>query len=77
MPTTVRFSGAGGDSITVEESPQQILEELRERHGNAVLLTLNGAHAGVYVNPDRIACWHPSSGSSEPHVVSRPFMGPI
>jgi hypothetical protein len=77
MATTVCFSGVGGDAITVEESPEQILDVLADRNGTAVLLTLNGAHDGVYINPERIACWYPSSGKGEPRVVARPFIGPI
>jgi hypothetical protein len=79
MPTTVCFSGVGGDAITVAESPEQILVVMEDRHSGttAVLLTLNGVHDGVYINPDRIACWYPSYGKREPQVVPRPFMGPI
>ena len=77
MPTTVCFSGVGGDEITVEESPEQILGVLEDRHGTAVLLTLNGVYDGVYINPDRIACWYPSYGKGEPQTVPRPFIGPI
>ena len=73
----VCFSGVGGDAITVAESPEQVLDLLRAPHGTAVLLTLNGVHDGVYINPDRIACWHVSSRDREPHMVPRPFMGPI
>jgi hypothetical protein len=76
MPTTVCFSGVGGDAITVEESPEQILDVLEDRHGTAVLLTRKGVHDGVYINPDRIACWYPSD-RYEPRVVPRPFVGPI
>ena len=76
MPTTVCFSGVGGDAITVEESPQQILDVLEDRDGTAVRLTRNGVHEGVYVNPDRIACWYPTE-KGEPLVVPRPFVGPI
>jgi hypothetical protein len=76
MPTTVCFSGVGGDAITVEESPEQILGVLEDRHGTAVLLTLNGVHDGVYINPERIACWYPSD-TGQPPIVPRPFMGPI
>jgi hypothetical protein len=76
MPTMVCFSGVGGDAITVEESPEQILDVLKDRHGTAVLLTLNGVHDGVYINAERIACWYPSR-NFEPHVVPRPFIGPI
>ena len=60
MPTMLCFSGVGGDAITVEESPEQILDVLADRHGTAVLLTLDGVHDGVYINPERIACWYPS-----------------
>lgn len=77
MSSTVRFSGVGGDAITVEESPEQILDVLRNRPATAVLLTLNGIHDGIYVNPDRIACWYPSTGNAEPQMVPRPFIGPI
>jgi hypothetical protein len=77
MPSTVRFSGVGGDAITVEESPEQILDVLRDRPATAVLLTLNGVHDGIYVNPDRIACWYPSTENAEPQMVPRPFIGPI
>ena len=77
MPTTVCFSGVGGDAITVEESPRQILDVLADRHGTAVLLTLNGVHDGVYINPERIACWYPSSGTGKPQMLPRPFIGPI
>jgi hypothetical protein len=77
MPTTVCFSGVGGDEITVEESPEQILDVLADRSATAVLLTLNGVHDGVYINPDRIACWYPSSGKDRPLMVPRPFIGPI
>jgi hypothetical protein len=77
MPTTVCFSGVGGDEITVEESPEQILDVLAEPNGTAVLLTLNGVHDGVYINPDRIACWYASDGNDQPQTVPRPFIGPI
>jgi hypothetical protein len=76
MPTTVCFSGVGGDAITVEESPEQILDVLEDRHGTAVLLTLNGVHDGVYINPERIACWYPSD-TGQPPMVPRRFMGTI
>jgi hypothetical protein len=77
MPTMVCFSGVGGDAITVEESPEQILDVLKDRQGIAVLLTLNGVHAGVYINAERIACWYPSRPKGEPQLVPRPFIGPI
>jgi hypothetical protein len=77
VPTTVCFSGIGGDAITVEESPEQILDVLTGRNGTAVLLTLNGIHDAVYINPDRIACWYPSASRREPVVVPRPFIGPV
>ena len=77
MPTMVCFSGVGGDAITVEESPEQILDMLKDRQGIAVLLTLNGVHAGVYINAERIACWYPSRPNGEPQLVPRPFIGPI
>ena len=77
MPTTVCFSGVGGDSITVEESPEQILDVLEDRNDTPVLLTLNGVHDGVYINPNRIACWYPSPRWCEPRVVPRSFVGPI
>jgi hypothetical protein len=76
MATIVCFSGVGGDGITVEESPEQVLDVLKDRNGNAVLLTLNGAHDGVYINADRIACWYPNR-NGEPVLVPRPFIGPI
>jgi hypothetical protein len=76
MPTTVCFSGVGGDAITVEESPEQILDVLEDRHGTAVLLTLNGVHDGVYINPERIACWYPTD-TGQPPMVPRRFMGTI
>jgi hypothetical protein len=77
MPTTLCFSGVGGDAITVEESPEQIMDVLADRHGTAVLLTLNGVHDGVYINPERIACWYPSSGKAKPQMLPRPFIGSI
>jgi hypothetical protein len=77
MPTMVCFSCVGGDGITVEESPEQILDVFRERDGTALLLTRNGRHDGVYINPERIACWYPSSGQDEPPIVPRPFIGRI
>jgi len=77
MPTMVCFSGVGGDGITVEESPEQILDVLKDRQSIAVLLTLNGVHDGVYINAERIACWYPSHANGEPRMIPRPFMGPI
>ena len=77
MPTRICFSGIGGDAITVEESPDQILEVMSNRYGTPVLLTRNGPHDCVYINPERIACWYPSADRGEPYVVSRPFKGPI
>jgi hypothetical protein len=77
MPTMVCFSGVGGDGITVEESPEQIRDVMEDRRGTAVLLTRNGVHDDVYVNPDRIACWYPSSDVAEPRTAPRPFIGPI
>jgi hypothetical protein len=78
MATMIRFSGVGGDSITVEESPEQIRDVLGNGHGSPMLLTRNGVHEGVYINPERIACWYPSSsGDEEPPVVPLPFRGPI
>jgi hypothetical protein len=77
MPTTVCFSGVGGDAITVEESPEQILHVLTDRRGTPVLLTRKGPQDSVYINPDRIACWYPSSGEVAPRFVPRPFIGPI
>jgi hypothetical protein len=77
MATRICFSGVGGDAVTVEESPEQILHVFSDRHGSPMLLTRNGQHDGVYVNPDRIACWYPSSGEGEPRMVPRPFKGTI
>jgi hypothetical protein len=77
MPTLICFSGLGGDAITVEESPERILHVMTDHRGTPLLLTRNGAHDGVYINPARIACWYPSSGDGEPVVVPRPFRGPI
>lgn len=76
MPTMVCFSGVGGDGITVEESPEQILDVLSHRNGRALFLTRNGRHDGVYINPQRVACWYASPGDDEPPVV-RPFSGSI
>jgi hypothetical protein len=76
MATMICFSGVGGDGITVEESPEQILDGLSDRNGTALFLTRNGRHDGVYINPERIACWYPSSGEDETPIV-RPFIGPI
>jgi hypothetical protein len=76
MPTMICFSGLGGDAIAVEETPEQILDVLSDLKGTALFLTRNGRHDGVYINPERIACWYPSSGDNEPPVV-RPFVGPI
>jgi hypothetical protein len=76
MATMICFSGVGGDGITVEESPEQILDVLKDRHGTAVLLTLNGVRDGVYINADRIACWY-TSRKGEPPFVPRPFIGTI
>ena len=77
MPTKVCFSGVCGDGITVEESPEQILDVLKDRQSVVVLLTLNGVHGGVYINAERIACWYASRVNGEPQLVPRPFLGPI
>jgi hypothetical protein len=78
MPTLICFSGVGGDGITVEETPERVLDVLSGGDGNPLLLTRNGGREGVYVNPRRVACWYPSSGdASDPIVVPRPFKGPI
>jgi hypothetical protein len=78
MPTLICFSGVGGDGITVEETPEHVLEGLSDSHGHPLLLTRNGDRGGVYVNPSRIACWYPSSGDSwDTPVVPRPHRGPI
>ena len=78
MPTLICFSGLGGDAITVEEAPERVLRVLSGGDGTPLLLTRNGRHDGVYVNPSRIACWYPSSGDAgDPPVVPRPFKGPI
>ena len=78
MPTLICFSGLGGDGITVEETPEHVLDVLSGGHGGPLLLTRNGRREGVYVNPSRIACWYPSSGdAAAPYVVPRPFTGPI
>ena len=42
MPTRICFSGIGGDAITVEETPEQILDVMSNRYGTPVLLTRNG-----------------------------------
>jgi hypothetical protein len=76
MPTMICFSGLGGDAITVEESPEQILDVLSDRNGTALFLTRNGRHDRVYINPERIACWYPSSDEHESPIVP-PFIGPI
>ena len=78
MPTLICFSGLGGDGITVEETPEHVLDVLRGGAGKPLLLTRNGRHDEVYINPSRIACWYPSSGEmGAPPVVPRPFQGPI
>jgi hypothetical protein len=76
MPTLICFSGLGGDGITVEETPEHVLHGLSA--GHPLVLTRNGDHEEVYVNPSRIACWYPSYGDpADPPVVPRPFKGPI
>jgi hypothetical protein len=78
MPTLICFSGLGGDGITVEETPEDVLNVLSDGDGHPLLLTRNGRRDGVYVNPSRIACWYPSSGdATDTPVVPRPFKGPI
>ena len=78
MPTVISFSGLDGDSITVEQTPEQVSELVAGNGGGAVRLTRDGHHDGVYVNPGRIAWWHPCpGGAAEPPVVARPFHGPI
>jgi hypothetical protein len=78
MATVICFSGLGGDSITVEETPEQLLQVLHDSNGIPPRLTLNGLRDGVYINPDRIACWYPSVGEVlDPPLVPRPFKGPI
>jgi hypothetical protein len=78
MPTTICFSGLGGDSIVVEETSEQLSQVLSTRQGAPLRLTRDGCHDGVYVNPDRIACWYPSAGGAvERPVVARRFRGPI
>ena len=79
MPTVIRFSGIGGDSITVDESPDDVLHAFSGSHGGPLRLTRDGASEGIYINPARVACWYPS-GAGEPvdlHVVGRRFTGPI
>jgi hypothetical protein len=76
MPTLICFSGVGGDDITVEETPEHVLRGLST--GHPLVLTRNGDHEEVYVNPSRIACWYPSTGDvGDPPMVPRPFKGPI
>jgi hypothetical protein len=78
MPTLICFSGLGGDGITVEETPEHVLQGLSDSSGHPLLLTRNGDHEEIYVNPSRIACWYPSSGDiGDPPMVPRPFRGPI
>jgi hypothetical protein len=78
MATVICFSGLGGDSITVEETPEQLLQGLRDGGGIPLRLTRNDLHDGVYINPDRIACWYPSVGDGrDAPFVARPFQGPI
>jgi hypothetical protein len=78
MPTLICFSGLGGDGITVEETPEQVLNVLSGGSGDPLRLTRNGGREGVYINPGRIACWYPSSGDpTNTPVVARPFRGPI
>jgi hypothetical protein len=78
MPTLICFSGVGGDAIAVEETPEQVLRVLNTGRGTPLLLTRDGAHEGVYINPGRIACWYPTSGDDvAPRVVPRPFRGTI
>jgi hypothetical protein len=78
MPTLICFSGLGGDGITVEETPELVLQGLSRSSGDPLLLTRNGDHKGVYVIPSRIACWYPSAGdNADPPMVPRPFKGPI
>jgi hypothetical protein len=78
MPTLICFSGLGGDGITVEETPERVLDVLRGGDGRPLLLTRNGLRGGVYVNPSRIACWYPSTCPvPDPPPMPRPFKGPI
>jgi hypothetical protein len=78
MATLICFSGLGGDGITVEETPEHVLDVLRGGDGKALLLTRNGRRGHVYVNPNRIACWYPSTGGTpDPPPMPRPFKGPI
>jgi hypothetical protein len=78
MATVICFSGLGGDSITVEETPEQLLQVVRDSCGIPLRLTLHGLRDGVYINPERIACWYPSVDEGrDPPLVARPFKGAI
>jgi hypothetical protein len=79
VSTVIRFSGAGGDSITVDESPEDVLDVFSCSNGLPLRLTRGGSHDGVYINPERIACWYPSADVDavpDPVIVRR-FRGPI
>jgi hypothetical protein len=79
MPTVIRFSGVNGDSITVHEDPDDVLHAFSGSHGGPFRLTRDGSPDGIYVNPARVACWHPSGAGevAEGPVVARRFTGPI
>jgi hypothetical protein len=80
MPTIIRFSGVGGDSITVDESPDDVLHAFSGSHGGPLRLTRDGTPDGIYINPARVACWYPSGGAgemAEVPVIGRHFTGPI
>jgi hypothetical protein len=55
MSSYIRFSGADGDHIKVEEDADAVVDLWRTARGLPFTVTrANGTHA--YVNPERIAC---------------------
>ena len=79
MPTVIRFSGVIGDSITVDEGSDDVLDAFSGSHGGPIRLTRDGCPDGVYINPARVACWYPSGAGevADGPVLARRFTGPI